>query len=195
LSQPVYDEEVVKTLGYWLVRVLERDDEYKEAHIEVILLGSEEEANEVRARLEAGEDFAALAEELSQDEASRESGGDLGWLASSESSTDESSEEEATGMLSDKVNPVLNEFVFSCEVGTLSQPIRDDTARTRGGYWLVKVLSIDDDKEIDEESRDLLKGNLLNDWVLGLWDNPENKVESYLDDELKAWAVERVARG
>ena len=70
--------------------------------------------------------------------------------------------------------------------------IRDDAAETIGGYWLIKLLSIDEDREIDEDDRGLLKYKLLNEWVDGLWDNPDNKLENYLDDELKAWAVANV---
>ncbi|MFC2045108.1 peptidylprolyl isomerase [Chloroflexota bacterium] len=189
VSQAVYDEEIPKSVGYWLVRVVERDDELREAHIEVILLGSKGEADEVRARLEAGEDFNALAEEVSQDAASQSSGGDLNWLVSSETAEETDTEEEELFGELPSVNPVLEEFVFSSEVGTLSEPIRDDAAQTTGGYWLVKVLSIDDNKEIDIYSRDLLKSDVLEKWIDGLWDNPDNKLESYLDDEMKAWAL------
>ncbi len=66
LSQPILDETKTKTVGYWLIKVVSRDEEAKTAQVKVMLLGSEQEANEVRARLEAGEDFATLAKELSQ---------------------------------------------------------------------------------------------------------------------------------
>jgi parvulin-like peptidyl-prolyl isomerase len=46
-----------------------------------ILVGSEQEANDVLARIEAGEDFATLAAEVSTDTASGAQGGDLGCSA------------------------------------------------------------------------------------------------------------------
>jgi len=51
--------------------------EYNAAHI---LVATEQEAQAVVARLDAGEDFAALAQELSTDTGSGAAGGDLGWF-------------------------------------------------------------------------------------------------------------------
>lgn len=183
LSQPLYDETITKEVGYWLIKVLEREEESGEAHIQAILLGSQEEAQDVRDSLEASEDFdkdfADLAKELSQHDASKEDGGDLDWLA--------------PGTMSS----AFDEFAFNAEIelGTLSEPIRDDTVITKGGYWLLEVVDEDEDRQIEDDDRDLLKGKLLNEWVSGLWDDPENKVESYLDDEKKWWAVERAIGG
>ena len=176
LSQPLYDEVRAKSIGYWLAEVLEKDeDEQGELfHVQVMLLGSEEEAQGIKARLESGEDFAALAEEHSQHAPSQEDGGDLGSLAP------------------DDIQEALKDFVLNSEVGTLSEPVRDDTVVTRGGYWLVKVVEKEDSRQISDEDRNFLKAKALNDWVNSLWDDPENEVESYLDSEKKAWAIEKV---
>jgi len=172
LSKPIYDEAKTKSLGYWIIKVLERNEETEEAHVQVILLASEEQATEVRARLENGEKFADLAQEFSQHDMSKENGGDLGWLT--------------PNMMSSTVD----EFVFNTEL-ELSQPLRDEIVRTRGGYWLVKVMGIEDNKQIEEDDRQLLKAKALNEWVSALWDDPENNVESYLNDDKKGWAIWR----
>ena len=160
-------------LGYWLIKVLDRDETLEQAYVQVILLGSEEEALDVRARLEAGEDFASLAKELSQHSPTKENGGNL----------------DVTSP--DMVGPTFSEFIFDPEVElkTLSQPIRDDTAMTSGGYWLLKVVDADDNRRLEDEDREMLKTDAMNKWVETLMDNPENEVEIYLDDEQKAWAI------
>lgn len=173
LSQPIYDETKIKVVGYWLIKVLERDKEAGGANVKIMLLGSEQEANEVRARLEAGEDFATLAGELSLHGTSKADGGDFG---------------VSEGMMSE----AFEEFVFNAELDVLSQPIRDDTESTLGGYWLVEVTDMDDNRQIADEDRGLLKGKALNEWVAGLFDNPDNKIESYLDEGKKLFAISHV---
>jgi len=164
-------------VGYWLIKVLDREEEPEEADIQVMLLSSEEEAREVKDRLETGEDFGALAEELSQHDASKEDGG------------------KVTGVTPDVMSLALSEFVFdpAVELETVSEPIRDDTVFTKGGYWLIKVQDKDDNRQIDDSDRELLKADALSKWIEALWNDPENKIESYLDGEKIAWAIEKAA--
>lgn len=179
LSPPVYDETKIKILGYWLIKVSEQKENSDEAHVQAILLGSAQEAQMVKDKLDAGEDFATLASELSQ-HGSKENGGDLGWLA--------------PGMMP----PAFDEFAFDSEVEIekLSEPIRDEAVATEGGYWLVRVLDVDDYRKIEDEDRNLMKAEALNEWVSSLWDDPENEIDdSYLTPEKKAWAVQRVTGG
>ena len=49
-------------------------------HARHILVATREEADAALARLKAGEDFVALAKELSTDTSTKEEGGDLGWF-------------------------------------------------------------------------------------------------------------------
>jgi parvulin-like peptidyl-prolyl isomerase len=180
LSQPIYDEEINKAVGYWLIMVLDIDEDEEEAHVKTMLLGSEEEARDVKARLEAGEDFATLAKELSQLDGVEENDGDLGILTPGD------------------VSPAFDEFVFNPELKLemLSEPLRDEDIVTKGGYWLIKVVDKDEDRPIDDNDRDLLTAKVLDEWVSSLWDEPENEIDdSYLDDEKKAWAIGQAARG
>jgi len=173
LSPPLPDETKTKEIGYWLIEVLARDDEARVAQLKVMLLGSEQEASEIRARLEAGEDFAQLAQEFSQHDDSKYNGGNF-------------------SVSEDMMGAAFNDFVFNSEVGVLSQPIFDDTVGTKGGYWLVTVTEIDSNRQIVDDDRALLKNDALNKWVEGLFTNPKNKIESYLDGTKTLWAVTHV---
>ncbi|MBM1220679.1 peptidylprolyl isomerase [Ponticoccus sp. SC2-23] len=87
--------------------------EYNAAHI---LVETEEEALAVISRLEAGEDFAELARELSTDFGSGANGGDLGWFG--------------TGVMV----PPFEEAVLSLEEGEVSSPVE-----TQFGFHIVTL--------------------------------------------------------
>ena len=181
LSQPLYDAEKAKNIGYWIVQVLDREEDSDEADVQAMLLGNEAEAQEIKAELEADEDqdFATLAKEYSQLRDAEENGGYLGLVTSG------------------TITQALDEAVFDSglEVGILSEPIRDEGVVTKGGHWLVKVLDKDDDRPIKDIDRDLLKAKTLNDWLVEVIESPENVVRIYLGDEQKMWAINRVIGG
>jgi len=173
LSEPTYDGSVAKGIGYWLIEVIERD-ESQGSHTRGILLGSRQEAEAIRARLEAGEDFATLAREHSQHSDSKEAGGDFGWLRREAGS------------------PAVVEIAFNLEPGVLSEPVRDETVQTQGGYWLVRVLDKDANRQLEDIAREMFKAAAFEDW---LGEQKENSlIENYLDEKQKAWAAARVIK-
>jgi parvulin-like peptidyl-prolyl isomerase len=174
LSEPTYDGSVTKGIGYWLVEVMEKDEK-KGSHARGILLGSRREAEEIRARIEAGEDFGALAKEYSQHSASKEQGGDLGWTQE--------------GGISSRVALGL---ALQLEPGVVSQPAADDSVQTKGGYWLVKVVDKDDSRAFDDETRNALRLRLFGDLISE--QSEKNSIETYLTEEQKSWAVARVLK-
>ena len=86
--------------------------EYNAAHI---LVKTEDEAKEIKTKLDAGGDFAELAKEFSSDGASA-NGGDLGWFSD--------------GMM---VQP-FQDAVFAMEVGSVSAPVE-----TQFGWHLIQL--------------------------------------------------------
>lgn len=177
LSGPVYDEDLTKEVGYWLIQVMERDEDMEDAAVHALVLSSRQEAEEVRAKLEAGGDiggaFAQMAKEYSQLAV-----GNKGFLKS-----------VAPG----KLTEVFDKAVFGpeLELQELSEPLRDETIFTKGGYWLIKVVEIDENRPIEEFDRDLLKAQALDDWVSELLADETNIVESYLNNQQKMWAVDK----
>jgi parvulin-like peptidyl-prolyl isomerase len=177
ISGPIYDDTQTKSVGYWLLKVTERKEDTKEAHVLGILLGSEEDAVKAKERLDAGEDFGTVAKELSQHPDSKEAGGDMGWIP-----------QEGSGK-----SQAFTDFVFNQEtpMDTVSDPIKDDAVSTEGGYWLIKVEEIDENRPLEDENRSIMKSKLMNDWSNSLATDPYYTVEVFLSDEQKAFAAQQ----
>ncbi len=89
-----------------------------------ILVTTQEEADQVKARLSEGEDFAAVAEEVSLDEASE--GGELGCTTPS-TFVPEFAEALMTGSIGELIGPVQTQFGFHIiEVKSREQPLLED---------------------------------------------------------------------
>jgi len=178
LSQPIYDEEADKGVGYWLVKVLERNEEEDETHIQIMLLGSEEEAQSIKEQLEAGADWGDLAVEHSQVKGVEDNLGEY---------------QVSEGMAA----PPIDEYAHSpdTEIGEVSEPLRDEDTLTKGGYWLIKILDEDNDRRIDTGYREYLKAMALDEWAISLMDDKDNEIVNYLDEEKKSWAIEQATKG
>ena len=90
---------------------------------------------------------------------------------------------------------VFDSYVFDpeVEVGVWSEPLRDDKFWSKGGYWLVKVVDRDDDREISEEDRNYLISQLYNNWVSSLQADPFLVVDNtFLTEDLSQWVIEKV---
>ena len=108
-----------------------------------ILIGSPEadpdaeaRATDVLARLDAGEDFADLANELSDDPGTRAEGGELGWMSQGEGA--------------------FQDAVFSMETGEVRGPVR-----TEFGYHIIRL---DEIRAGEVRSFDSVKEELADDY-------------------------------
>lgn len=112
-----------------------------QAHARHIMVATEDEAKQVKARLDAGEDFAALAQELSTDTGSAADGGDLGWFPE--------------GVMVS----AFNDAAFSLDVGTISDPIQSSF-----GWHIIQVLARED-HELDPQFLSNEKSKAYNNWL------------------------------
>jgi len=101
-------------------------DTMEQAHVQVMLAESEEVAEEVITKIEAGGNFTALAEDFSCNSLIE---GDLGWLP-----------EELMP------NTLIADAAFNLTPGEISPPIYDETTTKDVGYWLIEVTDKEDDK-------------------------------------------------
>jgi parvulin-like peptidyl-prolyl isomerase len=172
------DTEQTKSVGYWLIKVVDRKDDLSQAQVHAILLGSEEEALATKARIDAGEDFDTVGIETTElTSTSGENAADLGWIS-------QGTHVEA-----------FENFVFNAEtpLNTVSNPVYDNTSSTKGGYWLIQVTA-SEEKTIEGTNRDTLNAKLLDDWTTALWDDTSYKVENLMTDKMKAYATDKVSK-
>lgn len=174
LSQPIFDGMVTKPIGYWVVQVTEKDPQ-KGSHVRGILTGSRNDADMIREKIVAGDDFATLVKTYSQDSISAAKDGELGWTSD--------------GSISNRL--VLG-LAGPLDTGGVSQPATDTSVKTVGGFWLVKALDRDDNRELDSNTRQTLVTGLFENWVGGKMKN--DSVETLLTDEQKAWAINIVVK-
>jgi foldase protein PrsA len=114
--------------------------EAEQVHARHILVADEEAGKQVIARLEAGEEWAALASELSQDTSNKDTEGDLGWFPRG-------------AMVAE-----FDEAAFSLEPGTTSDPVQTDY-----GYHIIQVLE-KGVREVDDETYESLLSQAFQTW-------------------------------
>jgi parvulin-like peptidyl-prolyl isomerase len=168
-SQPVYDGNATKNIGYWLIEVTAAQNQTINA--QVMLLTSEAKAEQVKAELADGGNFSALAGNYSQHE-SKTKGGKLDGLKRG-----------------DMKSTAFDQVAFNITLNQVSEPVKDESVQTTGGYWIVKVIDRAD-RQIDEQLREELKGKRYNDW-LEAW-KKNSTIENRLNKDKNAWAIDEV---
>lgn len=122
----------------------------KQVHARHILVASEEEAKDVKKKLDAGKKFEDLAREYSKDPGSAKQGGDLGTFTR------------------DKMVKEFADAAFSMKKGEVSGPVKSSF-----GYHIIKVEEISKVaaptfNDVKDQLRAKLQEKKLNDFIGGL---------------------------
>jgi hypothetical protein len=122
-----------------------------QVHLHLILVDTLTAAENVRARWEAGEDFADLAREVSLDE-TKENGGDLGWMPPH------------------VLDSQFEYIAKNLSSGNISEPLpyydeSDPSSPQLVAYYLLMVSERADDREVDEEHLLVLQSRVVDDWL------------------------------
>ena len=114
-----------------------------QVHAEQILVATQEDAEAVVARLNAGEEWDALAAELSQDSTTADSGGDLGWFPKGQK------------------GDTFDEAVFAEETPDPTNTLifEDDS-----GFHVVRVLERDTDRYLSEDDLESARSDAVTAW-------------------------------
>jgi len=174
-----------------------------------ILLKTEQEAEAVREKLVAGEDLAALAREVSQDDESRPKGGYLGWVSTEIQRGKQFAAmayELEPGILSEPLDTaegfwllkvlekspggmVIDDIVFQIDKGQITKPL-DTSAR----YFLVKVTDKKAHHKLTGENLNILSDKALSDWLLDQAKKGSNEgwLKWHWGSEPMAWALDHL---
>lgn len=114
----------------------------EQVHASHILVATEDEAKKVIERLQAGEEFAALAKELSTDTSNKDTGGDLGWFPRGRMVTE------------------FENAAFALQPGQTSDPVQ-----TTYGYHIVHLIEHDASRALDEDTLAQARSSALDDWL------------------------------
>jgi curved DNA-binding protein CbpA len=159
----------------------------EQVHLNVIWLDTLEDAQKVRARWEAGEDFADLARELSLDANSKDQGGDIGWMP--------------RGVV---YNGMYDDEIFSLGTDNVSEPlayydtsITDATSPAYETYYLFMVSEKADARQVDEQYLSTLADNAFNSWISEAMNQHEinyHGLHDGFDSETYAWINYQLAK-
>ncbi len=119
----------------------------EQVHARHILVDTRERAEYLLGQIQAGADFAQLARQFSQDESTRDTGGDLGWFP--------------RGVL---LAPEVEEAAFNLQAGQISPVVQ-----SAFGYHIVQTLERKQDEPIRPEHRQLLQDQIVQRWMESLW--------------------------
>lgn len=151
----------------------------EQVHLHVIAVQSFEEAQDVLVRLEAGEDFATLAREVSIETASKDGGGDLGWLPPAISNY----AEQITALEINEISPIIPYY------SRISMP----TSSTEpDACYVFMVSEKDSSRPLTEEHR-----KALQTWALDLWlveEIPHHNITYNFNSENYAWLNKQLER-
>jgi parvulin-like peptidyl-prolyl isomerase len=116
-----------------------------------------------KGRIERGEDFAIVAQEVSTDTLTAETGGAVGWVTPEQ--------------LTERYGADLSAYVFGLEVGELGMVESD------GMYYVVMVLDRDENGPLPADVLAQRQSSALADWLEEQKASPDVKIERLLTPE------------
>ena len=133
------------------------------ADVRLIQTETEEEALSARERIESGEDFAIVAQEVSTDTLTLEEGGSVGLVT--------------TGQLSTRYGADLDAYIFALDVGEVG------LVESNGMFYVVMVVERDENGPLPAEILSQRQNSALTDWLEERKLSPDVQIERLLTPE------------
>lgn len=131
--------------------------------VSLIQTETEQEALDAQQRIEAGEEFAVVAQEVSTDTLTAADGGTVGWVT--------------TGQLSSRYGQALEDYVFASEVGAMG------VVESDGMFYVVLVSDRDENGPLPAEVLSRRQSSALSDWLTERKASPDVVIERLLDSD------------
>ena len=119
----------------------------EQAKVRYLVVDAEERANELAGRLDAGEDFQTLIDELAAEEQPTGFGTELDWYPKS--------------ILEGRLDTELADLAFELEVGQHSQPVASGDGMS---YAIIEIVGREE-RELDELTRQSLGDESFQEWL------------------------------
>jgi hypothetical protein len=145
----------------------------EQVHLHAIVLTDYNAALEAKKRLDAGEDFATVAREVSIDSSANETGGDQGWLPPVIMSNYQSLIEE---LEIGKASDVIPYY---------SQQSTSSTSSGPSAYYIFMVSEKDSNRELSDTNFKILQSMALTLWLPG--EIQKHNVKYNFNSEIYAW--------
>jgi foldase protein PrsA len=151
-----------------------------QVRVSVIFVNTEGEAKKAIERWKGGEDFASLARQVSTDAATREQGGDMGWMPRGVSTFDGTA--------------------FALNVGQISEPIphvadssSDSNAPAAPAfYYVIMVTDKSEARQVDAQYLPSLKSQLLVNWLTQ--EMGQHQIKWNFNSEIYNWLNQQLAK-
>jgi parvulin-like peptidyl-prolyl isomerase len=161
LESALYEEKLRAAIGEEVPAVQEQ------VRARQIVLKTKEEADAALEQLRGGAAFEELAASQSQDSATKDKGGDLGWLPK----------------MGRDIS--FDETLFALEPGQLSEAVQ-----TLSGWSIIQVLERDPARPVEAQQLETLRSQRYSNWLTVAIGSPE--IERKLSPEMSEWVLKHV---
>jgi parvulin-like peptidyl-prolyl isomerase len=133
------------------------------ADVQLIKTETEDEALAAKERIEGGEEFAIVAQDVSTDTLTVEDGGSVGWVT--------------PGQLSARYGNEFDTYIFSLDVGELGM------VESNGMFYVVQLVDRDENGPLPADVLSQRQNSALTDWLAERKASPGVEIEHLLTPE------------
>jgi len=144
-----------------------------QVHLNMIVVTTESDAQRVVDRLNRGEKFSAVAQDMSIDSTTQAQGGDVGWMPPEVSTFNDQIVKLAVNEISDPIP----HFGTDSSTGTASD--------TPDSYYILMISETDPARQVDDTSLQVLKSQSLDTWYNAEVHNHD--IQYNFDSSTYAW--------